>query len=182
MKKFSLKTLCVLFILSISSNSINAQPVEEILPPIIDLILNGPAPNVPIIIEPENRPPVNTVPNTQLEFDFFQILLFQEIPVSVDDEDGNLTSIRFSSQQSPQFVRLDILDRLIPGITFQQNPDGFTITGTQSSLMSAISDFIIVPITGDTTYFINMFSTDEEGATDSDSFSIRINGGGFGGF
>ena len=170
MKKILLKTYALSFfiLISVCGTNTQAQQDTEILTPIIDLILNDIAnsPSVP------NDAPINTVPLLPLEFDLEEGSIFSlAIPVDVNDVDGNLVSIQITT---PANAILDIENRSIGDITFNDDIDnGFIITGVQEELITAIDNLVLIPL-GSPSIEITVISTDEQGASDEDSFIVNV--------
>ena len=167
MKKITSSIYFLSFIsLNIISFHTNAQlSGAETLPPVVTFVLDEQEP------AQENQAPVNSVPQSPIDVDTDAV---SEFTIEVNDADNNLISIEVSTPLpallSPQTLSNDV------EFDDGNSSNSFIITGSQSDLQEAISVLTFIPFEGDATYTITILSTDAEGATDEDSFTVNVTG------
>lgn len=133
---------------------------------------NNALPAIITFILESNTAPVNTVPTQTLQLDIADMgeLLFTPVSVSVNDADGNLSSIRVTSTVGSLIAVADDNVTLDDGDALND----FTITGSQENLMSSISTLIFSPLSGAGIYTITILSTDSDGESDQDIITLDI--------
>lgn len=161
MKQLLLKVSLTLGFVSLAAFNLNsyAQENAEILPPIIDLILN------------DNQAPINFAPAGPLQTAADQSLI---LLLSASDIDGNLERVQVEASANFGF---NLTPSRNPNITFEIIPNGFIITtGSQEDIIPASAVFTptLVPTLQDNQAEITITSTDSEGAIDTDSFLVNL--------